>query len=84
MAADRQLLLNQAVTQLYIILHIVGRAQDVECSTTVNGFSSGTMMSARECCVNSADGLSYSIPGQCHTCIGMYIEDKIEYHRNLY
>jgi hypothetical protein len=50
-------------------------AQLVECSTTVNCSSNGTMMSARECCVNSEDGLSYSIPGQqqCHTCIGMYL-----------
>ena len=54
-------------------VHDVAAEQMVECSTTVNCSSNGTSMSARECCVNSVDGLSYSIPGQqqCHTCIGM-------------
>ena len=50
----------------------VAAEQMVECSTTVDCSSNSALMSARECCVNSVDGLSYSIPGQqqCHTCIG--------------
>ena len=55
-----------------MVMFYVGEVQLVECSTTVNCSSSGMMMSARECCVNSEDGLSYSIPGlqQCYACIG--------------
>ena len=45
----------------------------VECSLTLNCSSNGTLMSARECCVDNLDGLAYTIPGSggCHTCIGM-------------
>ena len=56
-----------------------GKEQLVECSTTLNCSSNSTLMSARECCVNSVDGLSYSIQGQeqCHTCIGMSNDYKL-------
>ena len=62
--------------------------QPVECSTTVNCSSNSTLMSARECCVNSVDGLSYSIPGQqqCHTCVGKYLNllsDRAALHEVL-
>ena len=45
----------------------------VECSTTLNCSTNGTLMNARECCIGSADGLAYSIPGKegCHICIGI-------------
>ena len=44
----------------------------VECTTTFDCSTNGTLMSARECCVDSLDGLAYTIPGQqeCHVCIG--------------
>ena len=52
-----------------------GEDQLVECSTTLNCSSNGTMMSATECCVDSSGGLAYTIPGEgdeCHACIGTY------------
>ena len=44
----------------------------VECTTTLDCSTNGTLMSAKECCVDSLDGLAYIIPGQqeCHVCVG--------------
>ena len=52
---------------------IADEEQMVKCSTTVDCLASSTVMTARECCVNSEDGLSYSIRGQqrCHACKGI-------------
>ena len=60
------------LVRIAMMITFTDEVQAVECSTTVNCSSNSTLMSARECCVNSVDGLSYSIPGQqqCHTCIG--------------
>ena len=54
------------------MLCTVGEDQMVECSTTMNCSTNVSLVPARECCVDSADGLAYSIPGQdgCHICIG--------------
>ena len=52
-------------------LHISGEDTDVACSTTLNCSSSAVNTSARDCCVNRVNGLSYSIPGKgCFQCIG--------------
>ena len=57
--------------------------QVVDCSSSLDCNSSynSTLMSARECCVNSNYGLSYSIPGQplCHNCIGMLLMEHSYY-----
>ena len=58
-----------------------GETQMVECSTTLNCSLNGTLMSARECCVNSEEGLAYTIPGnndKCHTCFGMFMHHASE------
>ena len=52
----------------------------VECSTTLNCSSnSSTLISARECCVDSLDGLAYTIPrsGECHVCVGTHNLGKL-------
>ena len=66
------------VDRYYLCGHTAGEHQMVECSTTLNCSTNGTLMSARECCVDSADGLAYSMPGQdgCHICIGMFFCTK--------
>ena len=60
---------------MYGIYHlhniISGEDIDVACSTILNCSSSVVNTSARDCCVNRVDGLSYSIPGKgCFHCIG--------------
>ena len=49
----------------------------VECSTSYDCTTNGTMMSAEECCVHNTNGLAYTIAGQeeCHVCIG---KDKLD------
>lgn len=52
-----------------------GRETSVHCSTTLNCSSTYEVMSVRECCVDSEEGLSYSVKGQqkCYKCIGMLV-----------
>ena len=62
----------------------------VECSTTLNCSVNSALMSARDCCVASAGGLAYSVPGQegCHICIGMLRMARLTctnvLHRSIY
>ena len=47
----------------------------MECKTSYDCITNGTVMSAEECCVHNVNGLAYTIPGEqeCHVCIGKYI-----------
>ena len=56
------------------IIIYAGEHQMVLCRTTFDCSTNGTLMTARECCVDSVDGLAYSVPGQyeCHICIGKF------------
>ena len=78
-------LAKESITsKLHVKIICLAANQMVECSTSLicNSSSNSTLMSARECCVNSNYGLSYSIPGQplCHNCIGMLLIEHILYY----
>ena len=56
-----------------MVFYDLGEDRVVQCSTTLNCSSSKMFnTSARDCCVNIPDGLSYSIPGkeECFQCKG--------------
>ena len=44
----------------------------MECRTSYDCTTNGTLMSAEGCCVHNTDGLAYTIAGkqECHVCIG--------------
>ena len=60
------------VTHALIFAIIIGEPQLVECRTSYDCTTNGTLMSAEECCVHNTDGLAYTIAGkqECHVCIG--------------
>ena len=61
-------------------IYNTGEPQLVECRTSYDCTTNGTLMSAEECCVHNTDGLAYTIVGnqECYVCIGeLYIyKDK--------